>query len=289
MAKHKKSPLKATQLHKRKRRIFLLKSFAVLTLVALCIIGLAWLSQAKAITIQNIVVEGNSGVTSYDIEEVVHKHIEGKFALLFSKNNRFLYSKNKITDEISLLFTQIENVDLEVEGTDLHVRVKERTPRYTWCSGVPQTDNKDDCYFLDERGFIFSEAPVFSGNAYVAFYGLITGEKPIGSTYLNKDTFENINKFIEFLHGKKIHPYALLASTNGTLEVFFDRGTKMILKSDQDIASLISNIDLVMTDTTVFSDAQRPNLEYIDMRFGNKLYYKLKGDNPLQVSQEGEV
>jgi hypothetical protein len=55
---------------------------------------------------------------------------------------------------------------------------------------LTQMSKKDECYFLDEHGFVFSEAPTFSGNAYIAFYGLIDAAKiPLVQTYLNKTCF----------------------------------------------------------------------------------------------------
>jgi cell division septal protein FtsQ len=285
MKKHKKkSPLKATQLHRRRRQLFFLKMLGAISALVLSITGLGWLSEAKALTINTIVVEGDAGIDSTDVTNLIEKDIAGHYLWIFAKRNRALYPHEVITKDLMAAFPRVERTELHMKGDTLHVLITERTPKYTWCQGLPTQNVKNECYFLDEHGYVFSEAPTFSGNAYIAFYGLLMRPNPIGQTYLNKDIFTTINQVIQFLNNKDIHPYALLATANGVFELYLNRGTKLVLKDDQEASSIISNLAVVIDETVLLTKSNISKLEYIDIRFGNKLYYKLKGDNPLQIS-----
>ncbi|MBX4198540.1 hypothetical protein KW782_04395 [Candidatus Parcubacteria bacterium] len=280
--KKKKSPLKRTRLHTRKRRLFFFKVGAGIITILLFLAGVIWLSHRDTFMISEVKAEGNTAITVEEVEKVVKRHIEGNILYFFPKANIFLYPKEDIQKELSQKLTRIQKVQVTVKNRALVVDILERIPSHSWCSGKPSKAKKE-CYYVDEHGYIFSEAPVFSGNAYVAFYGLVTAKNPIGSIYLDKETFEHVGLLVEFLKSKNINPYALLANSNDVLEIHFERGGKLIFKQDQDIATLISNIELVIKDTTILTPIHLPDLEYIDMRFGNKLYYKMKGDNQLQL------
>lgn len=284
----KKSPLKKTRLHKKKRRKLLLKIAGVFLLLTALVAGVSWLSRLKMLNLSTIQVEGNAAVAAEDIEVIAKQHLEGMIYYLFPRSNKFLYNKDRILQDIVTTIPRIKEVELSVKGQTLVVRVLERAPAYTWCTGSPRKV-KQDCYFIDNAGFIFSKAPTFSGNAYVAFYGLVQSETPIGSTYLDKKTFLNLDGIIEFFKLKEIPTYALLASSNGNFELYFEQGGKLIFKSTQASTTVTSNVELFMRDTKMLTAAQLPMLEYLDVRFGNKLYVKLKGDNPLQLESESGV
>ncbi|MDQ3014626.1 MAG: hypothetical protein M3Q73_02070 [bacterium] len=284
----KKSPLKKTRLHKKKRRKLLLKIAGVFLILIALVVGISWLSRLKMLNLSSIQVEGNAAVSAEEIEVIAQRHLEGMFYYLFPRSNKFFYNKDDILQDIITTIPRVKEVELSGKGQTLVISILERAPAYTWCTGTPKK-TKEDCYFIDNDGFIFSKAPTFSGNAYVAFYGLVQGETPIGSSYLDKKTFLNLDGIIEFFKEKQIPTYALLASSNGNFELYFEQGGKLIFKNTQASTTVTSNVDLFMRDTKILSAAQLPLLDYLDVRFGNKLYVKLKGDNPLQLQSESGV
>jgi hypothetical protein len=284
----KKSPLKRTQLHRKKRRMRLLKIGGVVFVLLILFAGVVWMSHWNSLILSDVEVKGNAAVDSQDIQDIAQKHFQGKYYFLFPRSNKFFYQKDAIVEDILATHPRIKSAHLKVNRQTLEISIEERVPSYTWCKGQPQVE-KGDCYFIDDNGFIFSNAPSFSGNVYVAFYGLVVGNTPIGATYLNKDTFSTIGSVIEFFNTKNIPTYALLASPNGVMELYFSQGGKLVFKNDQASSTLINNIDLILKDTHILSPSMLPTLEYLDIRFGNKVYYKIKGDNQLQIQEDPEV
>ena len=281
----KKSPLKSKKILRQKRKALFLKIAAIVTIFLLCVFGLSWASKVSFISINDITVEGNAAVEAEELKRLAKDQIGGNYIKLFSRANRFIYPEDAIAASILTQYQRVKSVDLNVNGKTLDVRVVERKPSYTWCKGTPETQQETSCYFLDEQGYIFTEAPVFSGNAYVSFYGIVEDENPLGSTYLGSSTFKTLDKLISYVSEQGIHPYALLAQKSGTYELYIEPRAKILFKADQDIDTLIDNIRLVMENTELLKQENISRLEYIDLRFGNKLYYKVSGDKALQIGE----
>ncbi len=281
MFKKKKSPLKSSKIVKRKRRIFILKISGLVITLLLLGGGILYVARLEALAITTIRVQGNVALESESLQQTAQSYLGGSYAWIFPKSNRFLYPKNTIQKNLLADYKRLESVDLEVDGNDLILTVVERKPTYTWCTDTPQTPDKS-CYFMDTSGYIFSQSPVFSGNAFLAFYGLIDTVDPIGSSYLNTTQLGDVGVLTTFLTRHNIHPYALIAEANGVSNLYLENGGKIIFKQGQQMSLLVSNIDLILTNTDLFSKSAA-QLEYIDLRFGNKLYYKRVGDNMLQI------
>ena len=172
-------------------------------------------------------------------------------------------------------------MELAVKNQTLAIAVVERVPAYLWCAGTPE--NQGTCYFMDNAGYIFSEAPNFSGHTYFAYYGMISADNPVRLTYLDSKQFEDLNLIQSGLVKIGLPTFAENSSADGARELYLNSGGKIIFKNTADPAMLISSLSMVKSQTSILNQGAQP-LDYIDMRFGNKVYYKFVGDNAIQAS-----
>jgi cell division septal protein FtsQ len=278
----KKSPLKATRLHQYKRRIRIFFGGLIIAGVAFVLFGLAWLSRIHIFALTNVDVSGTVAIDDSDIQSIAKKHLAGAYLSLFAKSNKLIYPKQSIEQDIRTSFPSIGSLEVHTKGNSLEVTLSERKPSYVWCTGLPQhTDTT--CYFMDETGYIFSEAPKISGNVYLVFYGIITDPNPIGKTYLDQKQLEAVNTMRTALDRDSLSPNAYVAGPDDVRELELSQGGKIIFKADQDPDVLISSIELIKKNTHIF-DTHGSSLDYVDFRFGNKVYYKFVGDNQVQSS-----
>ncbi len=275
----KKSPLKSSKLVQRKRRIFWVKVSGVVFCIALLLGLIIWLAHLKNFILTTITIDGNSAVEANVLHDIAQADISGNYLFVFPRSNKFLYPKSAIAADIMNESTRIKSVDVSTSGHTIAIHVEERTPQYTWCSGAPLDTQPKKCYFLDSNGYIFSQAPIFSGNAFFAFYGLFPDQTPVGLTYLDSMTFRKLDQVLEFLESKKINAFAFEAEPTGVYNLYLEKGGKIIFKDDEDSTALISTIGLVIDKTSIFKANGTSTLEYVDLRFGNKLFYKYKGDS----------
>ncbi len=283
----KKSPLKSSKLVRRKRRIRFLKIAGIIIVVIAFIAGLSYVSRLPAITISTIEVKGNSAVDESDIKKIIEKDTAGNYLYLFSRANMLLYPKRDIISHVMLSFKRIESLDIKVSNFNtLVVTVTERKPAYVWCKGTPADKGNKGCYLIDVSGYVFDDAPVFSGNAFFAFYGPLSSKEPIGASYLNEEKFRNIDKLITWLDQQELSSHALYAKDNDVFELILNNNSKIIfkdIKNSNEFELLQSTIQTILNSTNIFSKAASTTLEYVDLRFGNKVYYKFIGDNSVQV------
>jgi len=279
----KKSPLRATRLVRQKRRARLFKFFFALFVFGLFFGGIVWVTHLPLLKIESVTVSGNSAVSVTEIQNLIKSKISGNHYYLFSKSNRFLYPKKEILNEVLTLFKRVETIKLEVNGNDLVVSITERKPKYVWCTGTPATRSKE-CYFVDDQGYIFAQAPRFSGSAYFLLYGQIK-KNPISQYYLPQPEFEALTNFIRSVRDKDIIGSAIVSEGNGVFALHLEKGGKIIFKQDQDSTTLLSNLELLKKNTALFKAQAASAIEYIDLRFGNKVYYKTVGDKKVQIRE----
>ncbi|MDD5721381.1 MAG: hypothetical protein PHT16_02965 [Candidatus Pacebacteria bacterium] len=277
------------ELKKRRHKVFLNKILILLIVVLAFFILLVFLSRLKNINISEVDIVGNKVLDTETLKSAVDKKISGKYIWLFPKTNIFIYPQNTIKNELQNEFKRIKNINLKIKDTKtLGISLIEREAKYTWCGstdvgrpnfGRPTSvDNTEQCYFVDEDGYVFDQAPYFSGNVYFKFYGTQS------ESYFSKQNFKQLILFRDVLVGMGLKPIAMYATNDGDLQVFLSgknsSGTepKIILKADADFQNVAENLQAALDTEPLKSKFKNKysTLEYIDLRFGNKVYDKFQ-------------
>ncbi|MGH7250079.1 MAG: hypothetical protein ACREGC_03825, partial [Minisyncoccia bacterium] len=219
------------------------------------------------------------------IIETVNKELAGKYLWLFPKSNILIYPQSKIGAVLESKFKSIQSVSLSVKSDKgLWVFLSEREPKYTWCGdALPASGSEEKCYFMDESGYIFSEAPFFSGKVYFRFYGLpgVNGEDPLGSYYL-KQNFTGLVHFNDLLLSMGLKPEKAYIDENGDTYIYLAKTTasktvpELILRDDADFEKVAENLQAALGTEPLQSKFKNEYslLQYIDLRFDNKVYDK---------------
>jgi len=130
---------------------------------------------------------------------------------------------------------------------------------------------------MDQNGTVFAKAPQFSGDAYLKYYGKIHVDDPVGVEYMGSQDFVQISEFVRSLDMLSLHPQYLVAQDNNEYALVVGRGTKIYFDTHDSLSKTVDNLD-VLLKSPVFATSSRDALpiDYLDLRFGNKLFYKLK-------------
>lgn len=227
-------------------------------------------------------VTGAVSVDDNAVKDIVDRDISGAYYGWLSKANFFLYPKETIERDLKNAFLSVGALDLKLDNHQLVISLVERKPSYLWCDGNPT--NNGDCYFVDDEGYVFSPAPTFSGNAFVILYGNVATTSPVGQFYDSPEDFKSLLKIIGNLKEKSIVVDSVNSKENEVTELGLDSGGRIIFKETQDFDDLISEIGLIKNQTSILEASSTKHLDYLDMRFGNKIFYKLAGDNAVQTA-----
>jgi len=280
-------PQREETLRKRRRQKRI--KYGIFLLIFLLFVGIvSYISHLPKVRISEVELRGGLLVTEKEIKEEALDYMQGAYFWLFPKNNAFLYPQNNLEKNLSDKFKRIETISVSMEGLNkLVVEITERKPVAIWCreniAPVSTTTDalkkeKEQCYFIDLFSTIFAEAPNFSGDAYFKYYGLVTKESPIGERFIASSTqFTEINGFIDAIKKLNIKPLYLLGKGEdeyslvlfGSGEIYFDVKKSLSLAYNN-LETLLKSPEL-----SFGSNGFLP-VQYIDLRYGNKLFYKLK-------------
>ena len=104
--------------------------------------------------------------------------------------------------EPRLKFAQVSLLNTK----SLSLNTAERTPSALYCRDIQDISAPINCYFLDSSGYIFSEAPAFSGGVYFVYSSDPNLEVPLRAQYLESKKFVQIDAFIKSLADIGLYP-----------------------------------------------------------------------------------
>lgn len=232
--------------------------------------------------IRTIEVEGNQLIKTEDVQTLVGQEFKGTHGLFVPNGHIFLMQRDVVEERLHAAFPRIS--DVRIERTKFHsllVVVEERPHAYLWCPDVQLSD----CYFSDDSGLLFAQAPYFSGTVFLTFTGGdVDRDSPIDTRILNDaeefkklvmimNAFDDTGFVVESVAIRTRHEYAIVVSRiNGERTPDAD----IVVTTLLDPAVTLSNIALAM-DTDKFKRAfaaSAVTLDYIDARLFEKVFYK---------------
>ncbi|MFZ2205358.1 MAG: hypothetical protein WAV23_02095 [Minisyncoccia bacterium] len=282
------------ELKRKRKRVLRNKIILYILGFLIILVGLNLLSRIPALSIKSVEVRGANILDPKNLKENIESVLNEKF-IVFSKRNVFFYSKSKIEKILSSI-PRIKSFDINRENfNNLVIDIVERDSKYTWCGeSLPVDDlvevnnmmpKETQCYFMDGSGYIFDEAPYFSGDVYFKFFGKTElNSESVAGSYFIPNTFEKILIFKNNLEKMGFKLSSLLVKSDGDMELYLSLNSalpntpKIIFKSDADFDRIAENLQAVITEEPLKSDFQKKysSLLYIDLRFGNKVYYKFQ-------------
>jgi len=258
--------------------------YGLITLVFLgAIIYSIFFSQFLAVT--KIEVSGTENLDPAEIRKIVENEITGNFLNLIPRNNILLASKTAIEKNILEKYKYAEKVEIEKKFPDtLDVRIGERKFSLILCSA-------GSCAVADSNGVAFIAAdfeknglgennlPVLydDGNKYFAL-----GEVVFDQNYINYllGIGEKMESELEIgmereLRTPQIASGDIRAKTKEGWQIYFDKSIPL----DKEIGML----KIVLENK--IDKGQRSELEYIDLRTDNKVYYKFRNSEKQAADQ----
>lgn len=260
---------------RRKKRIIFLSVF--FSVIVFLLFITYFFFNLNFFLINDIVIKGNEVTESENIHNVVLSSISGKYFYLIPKNNKLIYPKTEIIDNIKKTMKRIEDISLNVSKNSLEIDIGERSIYGLWCK-------ESKCYFMDRDGYLFSEAPNFSSGVYVVFEGVIFDDNPAGKYFLERTKIDNIDKLMIFLTDFNLKVSKVKVNTDKDVEIYLTKGFYIKVDLTKPLEDTIKILKALLSSKEFSKSVSDLSLlEYIDIRFGNKVFYKQRN---MQVSSE---
>ncbi len=275
-----------------------LKKILYFIFFAIVLTFFIYITNASFLRIQKIVVQEVKYTERSEIELTVKEQLEGRYFGLFSKSNALIFSRPKIANEIKKKYPSISKVDVDLKGVStIDIQLEEYIATAIWCdipvtpattlihdaegvektSVIPQVVNSfrdQNCYFLNEEGIVFSPTKYDSSTEIVKTFGFIETD-PLKKNFSNPKTFKDLVEFIKLLRRLNIVADQIWTTNGEVYAILTQQGVKIYIDSESDVVSIFDNLETVMKRDAI-NQAQLSNIDYIDLRFGNRVFYKLK-------------
>jgi len=258
---------------RRKRRRIIALSLAVLCVAVLCA-GFVWLANASFAQISTIEISGAQTIATSTIEQKVKAQLVGSYLYLFPKNNILFYPNRAIESVLVGSIPAIASVSVHAENFHtISVSIVERHPKAVWCGSDPH--NPQPCFLMDESGRAYGAALDFSNNVYTRYFGSLTSNAP--KQYLSPSEFRSLSALVDTVatSQKTMKLVSVFVDQNRDVYVVFDSGFTLLFALSADGGDVYQRFTLAL-QSEPFKSHALSEFEYLDLRFGDKLYYKLK-------------
>jgi len=276
----------AKYLEKKRKRLIIniiLGSICVLILLCLAIVIL----RLSFLQIKTIEVSGATSLPASEIQMVVFNELDGYYLSLIPKTSIFFYPKSRINAVFRKEYPKIVSHEVEIRGISvIEVNLIEREPNVMVCEGYVDDESVDSCFFADKSGLVYEKVnDDYLGEFFKYYLNTSSTTISLGSNFIDKNKFIEIQKFINDLNATIIEATGLLIGDDGSYELYIinrDGSRAVVYMDDRTPLDRTMN-NLVLFWQNVINKkiglSHVPNFEYINLRFGKNIFYLIKSDN----------
>ena len=271
---------------KKRNRKFIAYLILLITILIIVVLTL----RNKIFFINDITISGAREEYVAEIHRDSLDIISGNYFWLLPKRNILIYPEEKIINNIAEKYSNLENISITRHGLhQVSISLNERTPKfYVTEQGVPNG------IFLDQNGYIFrddlsrlqnrlsSSTPISESDK--SYTSTSTGVLPIDfnksvTKYFNDSEYKKINELQSGFEKKGVPVYSIIILNYKDIElVITEQGGVIRINLDDESEKILVNFSAIVKTEPFKTDflVKKSGLEYVDMRFGNKAFYRFK-------------
>jgi cell division septal protein FtsQ len=271
--RHTKDVLRYSAVYKKRRKVKTVK-MVVFGILFICILGgVISIVRLPTFTISEIQVKGLQSASTQDVINEIDTKIGGNYALVLPKKNIFFYPKDKIKSDLLNKFSTFADVSIRTIDTNkLEITVVEKNAIAVSCKTEGAIIDKSfiDCFFIDHNAKAFQSIVGEPDQSLPRYVDLNVNTT---STMLSLNAMDQVKKVSDYLSGKNlVTEFIKIADLKGVEFKIINNGKiKISIPFNDDFMSVL---DTALNTKLLAGNAK---FEYIDARFGNKVFFKAEG------------
>lgn len=256
---------------RRRRRFSIsrgqLMVFGVIITGAFFITGIIFLLRWPKLQVSTVHVTGLSVLTEEEVTKDVFDSIQGSYFGFLPRRSVFLLSTAALQAKIKNDLPRIEEIAIKKAFPHtLKIVIEERKSFGILCA-------QSHCVYIDTAGFAYENAPDSSGSLIMKIK-TDAGAPRVGDNALDKNLVNRLiflRQEVKRTTGMEVIGYELLKKVPREIRVEVDEGFRLIFDRDDDFKNVFRVLKTVLEEEI---KEKRSKLQYIDLRFGNKVFYK---------------
>ena len=271
--------LPESKIRRRRRilrtRLAMLCGVLFLLLLGLAI-GLSWIPYLRIKTMHSV---GTETLASTTVEEFVAKKIEGRSLFVLPRDNIVLYPKHEIEKGLLKEFPILKEAEIHADNLEaIRIEVQERHAKALWCGA--SSDETEGCRLMDETGFVYS--PILAGELppFVRYTGAATTSPGFTSQtepkqFVTPKEFLTLEALVDALNQNQKQTPIVSVSVDEHYDarITFGEGFVLLFALKDAGKDVYERFTLALASTP-FLNKTINDFEYLDLRFGDKLYFK---------------
>lgn len=232
---------------------------------AILILSLFFL-KSDFIQIKSFEILGAETISSQDVETYAKDFVSGNRFILIPKTNILFLNKEKLATALLSQFSRLEKVDVDKNffSKKIELNLVERKSDFLWCSF------SGECFSMNKNGLVFEKEEKNADK--LIFQGIIEGN-PLMKNFASAVKIQNYLKFVDILKNAGFETILIKIESADKAIAKTDIGEIIFNPSDENLSEIAQNIILLIDETK--NKVPAAEFQYIDARFGNKMFYKL--------------
>ena len=224
-------------------------------------------------------VSGLKAIRETEVRRVVDDILEQKRFGFLESTNYFLFPSDMLQTTLAAAFPRIGNAKVQkLQHNTVDIIIEERDAIGVWCLAsrdLAKPDGPDGCFYFDKKGVIFVQAPKSFGSLMIGIRDERDTEASVGNAVLSSAQVA----FAGAAQGlvSRNFPFSIrtfVITRDGEYEILTSEGWRVLLDKSAEAEYQLSNLKYVLDEEI---ETRRQELEYVDLRLGNRVYYKYKG------------
>lgn len=235
-------------------------------LVLFLIIGVLYsIFYSPFFSIKNIEINGLNKINSGNFERIVNDYRSDRQWFILSKNNFWIFDKKELAAQIEKFYA-FEDLKIKKKLPNrVIVDVVEKQSAINWLIG-------DFCYHLDTTGIAIEYCE--NGDGLITIRDVVVSAVSIGEEAVEAGELDYILQLDSQAKNILKDQYKPLFYERNLNELIVktENGPEIRFNSNLEAGEQVARLDLLLKDQEVKDNYQ--SLGYIDLRFGEKVFYK---------------
>lgn len=217
-----------------------------------------------------IQISGLRDIPTEEINNLIKDQQSQRRFLIFKQSNFFIFSKKKLNEQLSAKYVLSNLIIKKRLLHTLKIYLQEKTSTLTWITG-------DKFYYLNLEGQVISEVPFGSPNPnFPKIYDESNKSVSNGQTVIQPAQIRFIIDVLTQLPLKigdiTVNSFRLPNNGNDEIKMATNQGWQVYFNANLTVASQLEKLALVYEKK--IKGGELKDLKYVDLRFGDKVFYK---------------
>lgn len=270
----------------------------VIAALLVTVAGLVGLTHWHTVQIQSysVSVPDQSQLPEKQMEKLVGSIVDENLWGIINRNNIVLMPRGQITERINEVSPRIKASETDLTGLrTFQVDVQTRQAIGEVCKQEGENQPATSCSLVDKNGFVFAKADPQATSLNQLVYTTSNGPE-VGAQMLPEETFTVLRSFLDNLPELGLSPERVHLQDRRDIKITVEKSANVAATTSPavdirldlsdslnqlytDLKTVIQKDAFMASSSGQATDTEKKSvspfsLEYIDLRFGNKVFYK---------------